>query len=112
MIEASDAKLRGDLVDVFGNALGDFVADNVAIDLRPVSQRDVAQAAFGAALHNAFPAFDLTQRQTVAVFDALSQLVGASRGTMLTRSRLVDVVQTASAKELPDSNMLRSPHSL
>ena len=85
---------------------GDFVADNVAIDLRPVSQRDVAQAAFGAALHNAFPAFDLTQRQTVAVFDALVQLVGASRGTMLTRARLVDVVQTASAKELPPSNTL------
>lgn len=106
VIEASDGKLRGDLVDVFGNVLGDFVADNVAIDLRPVSRRDIAQAAFGAALHDAFPAFDLTQRQTVAVFDALSQLASTSRGTMLTRARLIDVVQTASGKELADSNML------
>lgn len=107
VLEASDGKLRGDLVDVFGEALGDFVADSVAIDLRPVSRRDGAQAAFGGALHDAFPELDLTQRQTVAVFDALSQLAGASRGTMLTSARLIDVVQTASGKELADSNILR-----
>ena len=34
VLAASDGKLRGDLADVFGQALGDFVADNVAIDLR------------------------------------------------------------------------------
>ena len=104
--QASDTKLRGDLSDEFGSALGDFIADNIAIDLRPITQRTVVRATFGVALHDAFPGLDLAQRQWAAAFDALVQLIGESRGTMLTRAGLFDVLARATGKEFPVDNRL------
>ncbi len=104
---ASDAKLRGDLVGAFSSPIGDFIADNVDIDLRPIANRGVAQAALVAALFNAFPDLDLTGRQTAAAFETLVRLIGASRGTMLTRADLFGALRDATSGAITDDQTLR-----
>jgi hypothetical protein len=97
---ASDDKLRQDLIGEFGEDLGGFFADMIEIDLQPVMDRARAEITFGAALQAAFPEVDVGPRASKTAFGALNDLAAQSRGVMLTRARLIGVLQTALGADL------------
>lgn len=97
---ASDDKLRSALVDEFESELGDFFANNIEISLRPVSDRSIAEAAFAAALQQHFPDLDVTSRRFSVAFAALNDLAAQARGTMLTRSQLLEILRHALGVDL------------
>jgi hypothetical protein len=89
---ASDNKLRRDLIDEFGADLGAFLAERVEVDLHFVEDRAGAEARFAAALHKAFPDLDVGPKKTSAAFAALNDLISQSRGSMIPRDRLVELL--------------------
>jgi hypothetical protein len=104
---ASDDKLRQDLIGEFGQDLGGFFADMIEIDLQPVMDRARAEIAFGAALHATFPELDVGPRASKTAFGVLNDLAAQSRGVMLTRARLIEVLQTALGADLGLDTRLR-----
>lgn len=89
---ASDSKLRQDLIDEFGAELGAFVAERVEVDLHFVQDRAGAEVRFAAALHKAFPDVDVGPRKTSAAFASLNDLISQSRGSMIPRDRLMELL--------------------
>jgi len=104
---ASDDKLRADLVAEFGADIGAYVADAVEVALRPVVDRRGAEVAFGAALHAAFPELDVGARALTAAFTALNDLAAQTRGVMLTRERLLELLRTGLGVDLIPDKRLR-----
>lgn len=104
---ASDDKLRADLVDEFGDDVGGYFADAVEVDLRPIVDRRGAEVAFGAALHAAVPELDVGARALTAAFSALNDLAAQSRGVMLTRERLFDLLRANLGVDLAPDKRLR-----
>jgi hypothetical protein len=103
---ASDNKLRTDIVDEFGSDIGEFFADSVEVFLRNLPDRGTAEAAFAAALQEAFPECDASPRKLREAFGTLTDLAARFRGSMLTRARLLDVLKDALGAELvPDRRL-------
>jgi hypothetical protein len=92
ILTASDDKLRTDLIADLGQELGQFVAGGVEVALRNWPDRASAEAAFAAALHDTFPDLEIPVGKLRQAFAALSDLVNTSRGIILTRRRLLDVL--------------------
>lgn len=103
---ASDEKLREDLTKEFGKRLGDSFGDSIEVGLRTLPDRAHAEAAFAAAMQEAFPDIDVTARKMQAAFGTLNDLVAQSRGAMLTRSRLLAVLgETLETQLIPDGRL-------
>lgn len=107
---ASDDKLRSDLVREFGSELADFFADAIEVSLRPVLDRGTAEAAFAAAFQQHFPDLDVGARKLSAGFAALNDLAAQARGSMLTRSCLLDTLCNVLGTELVPSRRLLPVH--
>lgn len=105
---ASDEQLRSDLVAEFGAELGNFFADYVEISLWPMPGRSPAEAAFSATLQQEFPDLEVPVRTLSAVYSALIDLTNQARGSMLTRSRLLDTIRDVAGADLvPNRHVLR-----
>lgn len=90
---ASLEKLRDDFAAELGPELGHFAADGVEVDIRPLSDRRLAEAAFAAALHDAFPDSSIPQRKISAAFSAMLDLVSSNRGVLLDKFRILDLLR-------------------
>jgi hypothetical protein len=103
---ASDGKLRADLVAEFGQELGSFFAESIDVARRPVSDRTMAEAAFIAALQTAFPELEVSVRKSSSAFSTLNDLAARSRGMMLPRSQLLEILSNELGTELvPDRRL-------
>lgn len=91
-LAATDLKLEADLVAEFGPEVGPFVGSGVEIALRAYEDRNAAEVAFAAALQKAWPETEATFARATRAFDALTELATKSRGTMLARRALLDVL--------------------
>lgn len=89
---ASDDKLRKDLIGEFGQETGEFVANSVGIEFKTFPDVGAAEAAFSSTLNQAFPHLDVSHRKMAAAFATLRNLAAQSRGVMLTRAQLVDLI--------------------
>lgn len=107
---ASDGRLRNDLVAEFGSGLGDFFADTVEVSIWPVPDRSTAEAAFAAALHREFPDMDASARKLSSAFGALNDLAAQARGSMLTRSRLLNTLRDTLGVDLVTHRHILAVH--
>jgi hypothetical protein len=106
ILAASDDKLLADLAAELGPQLGAFVASNVEVALRHWPSREAAEAGFAAALNSAFPTLDLSAREAHQVFSALADVVSSSRGTLITRRRLLEVLAATLGRALTANEAL------
>lgn len=104
---ASDAKLQERLTNEFGADLGNMVAEGVEVSHRVLPDRQTAEVAFDAALHDAFPDQELSRKRTGAAFAALVDMVSQSRGQLLTRTRILGVMREALSVDLVPPRLLR-----
>lgn len=104
---ASDAKLKARLADEFGTGLGNFVADGVEVSRRYLPDRRTAEAAFDAALHEAFPDREFGRKKVEAAFAAVVDLSSQSRGQMLARAELLNILRDALGWDLVPPGLLR-----
>lgn len=98
---ASDAKLRTDLVEAYGEALGVFVAEAVEISERNLPDRDSAVHAFGLALERTYPTLEVSHRRIEDGFEALSGLVARSIGAPISRFELLRALESGLSERLP-----------
>ncbi|ABC90780.1 hypothetical conserved protein [Rhizobium etli CFN 42] len=98
-----DAKFRADVVDQYPDPLGGFVVDFVDFDERNIPDEKIARSLFDSAFHEAFPALDLKASQLRKVFDDLLAMAKANHniGSFLTRSALIQCIETAMGGDLP-----------
>lgn len=99
--DASDAKLRSDLVAEFEASLGNFVADGVEFSERTYADEASARHAFMDALHSAFPGLDIGASQGRRAFETLSTLARGRIGEPLARAELQDAIEAGIAQKLP-----------
>lgn len=97
---ASDVKLRHDLIAEFEADLGGFLATEVEVFLRPLPDMATMEAAFAVALHGAFPRIDVGARKAADVFKAMLRLGEKSLGVMLRRHVLVQHLEEALGESL------------
>jgi len=103
---ASEDKLRLDLVSEFGDDLGNFCADYVEIDLRAFPDRSHAEAAFFAAMQAVFPKVDVSMGRMKTAFTELVGLIEQNRGVMLSRCILLKVLEKSlEAPVMSDSSL-------
>lgn len=93
VLAASTDKVIADLAAEFGHDLAPFIAKRTEVSLRSWTSREAAEAEFTASLHNAFPSLDVSHRKCSTAFSSLSELVSTSRGTLVTRRRLLEVLE-------------------
>lgn len=98
---ASDAQLRDDLVDTYGDALGSFVAESVEIAERNLPDRDSAVQAFGLALERTYPSLEVSSRRKEDAFEALSGIAARSIGAPISRAELLRTAEGALGQRLP-----------
>lgn len=99
--DASDAKLRSDLIDEFDGSLGSFVADGVEFSERTYPNEASARHAFMDALHSAFPGLDIGASHGRRAFEALSTLARGRIGEPLGRVELQDAIERGIGQKLP-----------
>lgn len=99
--DASDAKLRSDLVGEFQAPLGNFVADGVEFSERTYSDEASARHAFMDALHSAFPSLDIGASNGRRAFEALSTLARGRISEPLGRVELQSTIEAAIGRKLP-----------
>jgi len=92
---ASNQKLREDLVEEFGAEIGGFFADFIDIELRTFHDRATAEVMFSSNILEAFPNLNFNQRRFPAAFSALFDLIAKERGSMLSKKRLIEVIEEA-----------------
>jgi hypothetical protein len=105
---ASDAKLRADLIEKYGEPLGDFIIRGVEVEEVGVVDRRLAQARFNQALESAFPGLAVTQARYRSAFDALETRLRASKGSAVARATLIALLE----EELGQSLGLGGPFHL
>jgi hypothetical protein len=98
--QASDGKLRSDLVEQFGPSLGAFVADAVEVAERSIPDRDMALQSFGVALQRAFPHLEVGPRRIEAAFEAVSSLARRMIGAPLKREVLIKLIEAELGQSL------------
>jgi hypothetical protein len=106
VLQASDAKVRKDLQESFGEELGRFVAESIEVLEVMLANRDIARATFGDAFHRAFPALEVAAKATGEIFDTLSGLGQKKRGAPLRRAELIAHIEQALGQPLFASQAL------
>lgn len=104
---ASNLKYRNDLVAEFGQALGNFVAENVDFALRQYADIQAARLAFAQAMEAAFPTLECTHKQVKAAFDDLVTLANEHRGTCITRAQTLHVLRAAISAPILEDDPLQ-----
>lgn len=89
---ASDSKLREDLICAFDSEVGEFLANSVEIELKTFPDHGAAKATFDSAMCQVFPHLNVGARTMAAAFAELSNLAAQSRGVMLMRGHLIDIL--------------------
>lgn len=95
LFKVSEQKLREDLVKEFGAEVGGFYADFIDVELRVFPDRATAEAMFSSKMLEAFPDLNFNPRRFATVFTALFDLIAGERGALLSKKRLVAVMEEA-----------------
>lgn len=101
VMAASDAELRKQLTETYGDPLGAFVAGSVEVCERNLPDRDAAVTLFGIELDRAYPSLDASSRRVGEAFEALSALARRSIGAPLGRAILRQTIEDALGHPLP-----------
>lgn len=101
VMAASDAELRGQITETYGDPLGAFVAGSVEVSERVLPDRDAAVIQFGVELDRTYPSLEATPRRFAEAFEALSALARRSIGAPLGRAILCRTIEDALGRPLP-----------
>lgn len=101
VMAASDAELRNQLTETYGDPLGVFVAESVEVSERNLPDRDAAVMLFGVELDRTYPSLEAQSRRVAEAFEALSALARRSIGAPLGRAILRQTIEDALGRPLP-----------
>jgi hypothetical protein len=101
VMAASDAELRNQLQETYGDPLGAFVAGSVEVTERNLPDRDAAVMLFGVELDRTYPSLETPSRRVADAFEALSALARRSAGAPLGRATLRQTIEDALERPLP-----------
>ncbi|WP_276946700.1 SAVED domain-containing protein [Haematobacter massiliensis] len=101
VMAASDAELRNQLTETYGDPLGAFVAESVEVSERNLPDRDAAVMLFGVELDRTYPSLEAPSRRVAEAFEALSALARRSIGAPLGRAILRQTIEGALERPLP-----------
>ncbi len=102
IIFESDQQLQSHFIEEFGQELGHFIFNHVGIRIKNISDKNSASALFASMMQQSFPNLsDVPVRFTTNSFYSLCELANNSKGEMIKKEKIVEILNNELETPLP-----------